>query len=314
MTSITVRTATLDDTAAITAVHTSNVERWQRLLASGAVEDVDRADLNIYERWQYGGPWMSVETCAVHLTHLLRGAGIPVVAELEGRVVGHGEAFAGEEPAPFGKHLQVSVLFVHAEYAGRGVEQALLNHMVAVARELDCQRVCIGNEDAQQFYAGEGWRKLTVVRPVTWLPRTGQVFYQSTPHPSADPAQIKGWSMPLGRGQSARQEWESRWPTLWMAVPQLRDQRVERLKFTAAGGTLFVMYAESIYDQRWAHVYVWAGTPLTGPMVTAINDRAHKLGFRRLSSVVTGESFAFLGSEAEADGPARGVFSIELGK
>ncbi|MBN2469786.1 MAG: hypothetical protein JXN59_03590, partial [Anaerolineae bacterium] len=132
-------------------------------------------------------------------------------------------------------------------------------------------------------------------------------------HPNPDPALIKGWAMPLGRGQSARQEWESRWPALWMAVPQLRDRRVERLKFSVAGGMLFVMYAESIYDPRWASVYVWTGTPFTGPMLTAINDRAHKLGFRRLSSVVVGDSFAFLGAEAEPEGEPQGVFSIELG-
>ncbi len=313
MASILVRTATLDDSVAITAVHTSNVGRWQQLMPSGQVRDVAYGELSLYERWQYGGPWMSVETCAVHLTHLLRGAGIPIVAEIAGQVVGHGEAFSGEEPAPFGKHLQVSVLYVHAEFAGQGVEQALLAHVVATARDLGCQRVCLNNEEARAFYEGEGWRRLAVTRPVSWLPRTGQAFYQSTPHPNPDPGQIKGWAMPLGRGQSARQEWESRWPALWMAVPQLRDRRVERFKFSVAGGTLFVMYAESIYDQRWANVYVWTGTPFTGPMLTAVNDRAHKLGFRRLSSVVVGESLAFLGPDAEPEGEPAGVFCIELG-
>lgn len=309
---IIVRTATLGDTAAITAVHTSNVPRWQRLTAGGQVEDVAYDQLRLYERWQYGGPWMSVETCAVHLTHLRRGAGIPVVAEIDGQVVGHGEAFPGEEPAPFGKHLHISVLYVHADYEGQGVEQALLAHMIATGQELGCQRVCIANPQARAFYEGEHWRTLATTRPVVWPARTGQVFYQTTPHPNPDPTPIHGWSMPLGRGQSARQEWETHWPTLWMAVPELDSRRVERFKFNVAGATLFVIYAESIYEPRWAHVYVWTGTPLTGPMLTAINDKAHKLGFRRLESVVVGDSIAFLGADAQAEGEPQSVYSVEL--
>ncbi|GAB4568825.1 MAG: GNAT family N-acetyltransferase [Anaerolineae bacterium] len=313
MSELMVRIATLDDTAAITAVHTSNVERWQRLTEDGQVLDVTYDDLRIYERWLYGGPWMSVETCAVHLAHLRRGAGIPVVAVLDGRVVGHAEAYPGSEPPPFGQHLHIAVLYVHADYAGRGVEQALLSHMLAQARELGNERVCILSPEAREFYSGEGWRQLAVKRVVSWPAHTGQVFYQATPHSDANPDQIAGWRMPLGRGQSALQEWEMRWPALWDAVPELRARRVERFKFNVAGTSIFVMYEESRFDPRWAHVYVWSNAPFSNPMLTAINDKAHRLGFRRLEATVVGSSFAFLGSEAEAEGEPEGIFSIELG-
>lgn len=78
---IRIRPATLADAAAITAVHCSHVEIWRR---GGKGEPASYASLSLYDRWLHGGPWMSVETCAVHLNRWLR-AGHPVlVAEGEG--------------------------------------------------------------------------------------------------------------------------------------------------------------------------------------------------------------------------------------
>jgi GNAT superfamily N-acetyltransferase len=309
---IIVRTATLDDTGAITGIHTSNTARWQRLTEHGSVEDVPYEQLSVHERWLHGGPWMSIETCAVHISHLRRGAGVPLVAEIDGVVAGYAEVFPGQEGKPFGKHLHVSVLLVHGDHGGQGVEKALLKHCVSLARELALERVCITNAQVRDHYDGDNWRDLVSGRRVMWPARTGQVFYQTTPHPNADPDQIKGWSMPLGRQQCAREEWVTRWPDLWAAIPALHERRVERFKFNVAGSNFFVMYTESRYDPRWASVHVWAGVPFTGPMLTAINDKAHKLGFRRLDSFVLGESLAFLGPDADTEGYHQVVYSIDL--
>lgn len=312
MSEILVRTATLDDTTAITAIHVSNIERWQRLDERGQVQDVPYDRLTLYERWLHGGPWMSVETSAVHMTHLRRGAGIPLVAEIDGEVVAHAEVYHGQEPPPFGEHLHVAVLIVHADHVVRGLEGALLAHIVALGQELACERVCIANPDAQGFYDGEGWRLLSTSQHVSWPARAGLGFYQATPHPPADPAQIAGWMMPLGRGQSARCEWVMRWPDLWAAVPCLYEQHIERLKFTVGGGTIYVIYAESPYDPRRASVYLWMSKPPTGPIITAVNDRAHKLGFRRLETVVFGDHAAILGPDVEEEGVRQELYSIEL--
>lgn len=312
MSQITVRTATLDDAQAITRIHRSNITRWQRLNEQGEVEDVPYEKLSVYERWLHGGPWMSVETCAVHLTHLLRGAGIPLVAAIGKRVLGHGEVFHGVEPPPFGDHLHIAVLYVHAESAGRGLEAALLAHVAALGRELGCQRVCVSHAGAGEFYEGEKWRRLASGQRVEWPARPGQVFYQATPHPQDDPAQIRGLMMPLGRFQNAVQEWVTRWPELWAGVPELHARRVERLKFTVAGASLFVLYAESPYDPRRASVYAWMPTLPGGPVLAAINDRAHKLGFRRLDSYVLDEHLKLLGPEAEPDGYTQELYSLEL--
>ncbi len=320
MSQIIVRTATLDDTAAITAIHASNIARWQRLGENGQVQDVPYEALTIHERWLHGGPWMSLETCAIHLNHLLSltasastlPAGIPLVAEIDGRVLAEAEVFPGNEPPPFGEHLHVGVLYVHAEAAGRGLEQALLAHSVALGKELGCKRVTIANADVRDFSA-EAWQPLARVQRMTWPARTGQVFYQSTPHRAGDPAQIQGWAMPLGRGQSALQEWLMRWPDLWAGVPALRRQRIERLRFSAAGSNFFVLYVESPFDPRLAMVYVWAATVLSGPVLAAISDRAHKLGFRRLETLIRPEQAGSLGPEAETDGITQEIYSVEGG-
>src|SRR5215470_10101384 len=84
---INVRLATLADTTAITDTFKTDVPRWERLDPSGRLSPVPYEDLSLFERWQHGGPWLSVETCAVHLSRLLAGSGIPLVAELDGQVL-----------------------------------------------------------------------------------------------------------------------------------------------------------------------------------------------------------------------------------
>ena len=312
MSEIAVRLATLDDAAAITAIHTSQISRWQRFNERGEVEDLPYEALTLYERWLHGGPWMSIETCAVHLTHLLRGAGMPLVAELDGRVLAEAEVFHGVEPPPFGDHLNVSVLYAHRDHQGQGLGAALLDYILATGRELECERVTVAHVETVDFYERHGLRQVASGQRMNWRARPGQVFYQATPHLEDDPAQIRGWAMPLGRFQSAHQEWVTRWPELWVGVPGLRDQRIERLKFNVAGSDFFVLYAESRYDPRRAAVYVWTPTPFTGPMLTAINDKAHKLGFRRLETYVMAEQAGLLGPDAEPDGYTQDLYSIEL--
>ena len=126
-----VRPATLDDTAAISELHCAQIPVWQRLDENGRVQDVEREALSIYERWQHGGPWMSVETGALHLSHLLHGAGTPLVAEDEGVVVASAVLYEGHEPEPYGRHLSMEHPTVLPDRDGRQI----LNTMLAAARQ-----------------------------------------------------------------------------------------------------------------------------------------------------------------------------------
>jgi len=73
-----IRKATLDDVNGIVDVHTSGEEL---------------SSLSVGERYLRGGPWMSVETCSIHINALLLENQLPAVAELDGRIVGEAEAF-----------------------------------------------------------------------------------------------------------------------------------------------------------------------------------------------------------------------------
>jgi hypothetical protein len=90
-----VRLANLDDTRAISALFRARISVWQRLDARGRVETVDYDSLTLYQRWLHGGAWMSLETGAVFLNHLLLGAGIPLVAVNDGAVAAYAEVYHG---------------------------------------------------------------------------------------------------------------------------------------------------------------------------------------------------------------------------
>ncbi len=90
---ITVRLATLADTAAITEIYKTDVPTWERLDYAGELVPVSYESLSLYERWQHGGPWMSIETCSVHLNRLLAGSGFPLVAEFDGKVLAEAEVY-----------------------------------------------------------------------------------------------------------------------------------------------------------------------------------------------------------------------------
>src|SRR5215207_8880739 len=130
MSDVIVRQAVLGDTAAITALYRSNVPQW----INRERQAVEYESLTIHERWQHGGPWLSLETCAVWMAHLLqKNEGIPLVAEQDGAVVGQAEVFIGQEPEPFGHHINISTIAVHRECHQQGIGTALVKYILQMA-------------------------------------------------------------------------------------------------------------------------------------------------------------------------------------
>ncbi|MCE2472797.1 MAG: hypothetical protein J4G18_13060, partial [Anaerolineae bacterium] len=107
-----VRQATIDDTQKIVDLFTSRVTIWQRLNALGQVENLPYDNLTIYERWLHGGAWLSLETGAIWLSHLLSGNGLAYVVDDHGRILAYSEAFYNRELTPLGTHLHVADLQV----------------------------------------------------------------------------------------------------------------------------------------------------------------------------------------------------------
>lgn len=309
-----VRPATLDDTQAINSLFRSRITTWQRMNAQGQVEDVPYEALTIYERWLHGGPWMSVETGALQLSHLLRGAGIPVVAEVSGQVQGYSEAYHGDEPEPFGDHLHVAHLT--AASADAALYDTIIAYWLEQAAALRCRRVtatCIANDaEARTLYERHGLHSLSRIQRFGLPARTGQVFYKATEHPSASPAQIGGWFMQVGRFSSARQQWETLWPRTWYALPELRSRRAHRLHFSVAGQEAFVFCQQQLYEPRSADVYCWTPKPFSSQVLTAIRDWAHREGYRTLVMAVPDETIKLLGNEAEPDGYVQETYALSL--
>src|SRR5438309_8028897 len=97
---INVRPATLADVPAIVAIHRSDIVTWKRWDTDGQVHLADYADLEPYQRWLNGGPWMDERTYAPYLARLLAldplaiaasnaepgPPGLALVAETDGQV------------------------------------------------------------------------------------------------------------------------------------------------------------------------------------------------------------------------------------
>ncbi|WP_048146981.1 GNAT family N-acetyltransferase [Pyrococcus abyssi] len=146
-----IREATLNDAQGITEVHISDVKipRYE--------------ELSVEERYRYGGPWMSVETCAIHINNLLLHNHPVLVAEENGRILGELEMLISEEMflGKIRKICHVNVLMVHKDYRGKGIGRALMIEAERVARERGCELITVTPEDrAVGFYKKLGYETL----------------------------------------------------------------------------------------------------------------------------------------------------------
>jgi hypothetical protein len=310
-----IRQARLDDTQSISELFRAEIPVWQRMDERGQVEDRPYEGLTIYERWLHGGPWMSVETGAIYLSHLLRGAGITLVAEADGHILGYAEAYLGSEPTPFGRHLHLAYLRARADRA-EAVKSELIERLRVLARERRCERFTVGfshyDHAAAEFYSDFGMQCLARIGSYVLSAQTGQSFYKTTEHPTADPQQIDGWHMTVGRVESARQHWETLWPRLWDAIEEIATRETHRLHFSAAGQEAFLCCQQQLYDLRSADIYCWSPKPLTTQLLTAIRDWAHRSGYRQLIFAVPEATVKLLGPSAEATPYQQDIYAVDL--
>src|SRR5262249_20846841 len=197
-------------------------------------------------------------------------AGIPLVAELDGQVLAEAEVYESLEPPPFGHHVNLSVIVVHANHLRRGLGTALINYIVEMARLMKCERVTVSHAEAQDFYIKQGFRHTLTGRRVRIPSAQGRAFYQSTDLADHSPDQIKGWLMPLGRYQSSRQEWEKLFPQQWAAgIPELQEASAAHLKLTVAGQNAVVFLREAD-EPGDVNLSCWTPRQLTNPLLTAM--------------------------------------------
>jgi len=157
---ISIRMATLDDVKGIVDVHRSDVSKWYKIVNGKRVE-ARYEELNVIERWMLGGPWMSIETCAIHINHLLTSGQYPLVAVVEDKIVGELELYIGKDKGPLGKTAFIDIMWVHKDYRGKGVGKSLVNKALEIARKNNCDTISVWPEKkAIAFYKKVGLDKV----------------------------------------------------------------------------------------------------------------------------------------------------------
>ncbi len=288
-----IRQANLDDTQTISDLFRAGVARWQRMDSQGLVEDLPYDALTIYERWLHGGAWMSVETAAIWLSHLLRVGVLPYLLEDVKGVQAYAELYPGTEPQPFGTHTHMGALITRT--VGDEAQAAALETLFEHLRGTVTVSQPAYDETAVSFYKRYGFDEINRVKTVRMSAQGGTVgFYKVAEHLNADLSQIDSWQMPIGRSQNARQHWETLWPQLWQGVPQIIERRTHRQRFDVAGQSAFVCVQQELYNPRAAAVFCWTPKPLTSQLLNAIRDWSYKQGYRTLTMTVPDNLLALL--------------------
>lgn len=312
MTEPVIRNAQLDDTRYISDLFRTPVTTWQRLDPDGRVQDVTYEALSLYERWLHGGPWMSVETAAIWLNHLLKRGNVVYVAVQAGEIVGYLEAYPGNEPAPFGRHLHVA----HLVAPDQDIKDTLMRKLRERATDGDFDRFTTAfsayDDDARTYYERFGMQRIERTQQYTIAAQTGQGFYKVTEHPNPNPEQINGWRMTIGRQQSARQHWETLWPRLWEVIPEIRERRTHRLSFNAAGQTAFLFCQQQLYAPRTVDVCCWSPKALKTQLITALRDWAHREDYRSLRLSLSDESTRVLPDDTENAPQQQDVYAVDV--
>jgi GNAT superfamily N-acetyltransferase len=302
---ITVRRAVPADVPAIVAIHCSDIVTWKRWDDDGQPRLANYADLEPYQRWLNGGPWMDTATYAPYLARLLAPdrAGIALVAELDGDVRAMAEAWLGAEPTPFGRNLNLSVIYTLRGYAGRGLGSALMAELEAAAMLAGCENFMVSHAEASGFYAKHGLERLETWRRARLRARASHTQYTAEPFIPGDYAAIRGWAMPIGRYQSARQEWERVQPGAEPRFEAWRDLRQVNVRLEVRGAPALLRLEEVPRERGVADVHLWApGAGLSRQLISAIRDQAAQAGFREMMCFVAEAALPQLGVDWHDDG------------
>ncbi|HEY3421651.1 MAG TPA: GNAT family N-acetyltransferase [Methanocellaceae archaeon] len=198
-----IRLARLEDTADITAVHCSYTDKWTRTI-DAETDAVPYDSLSIAERWGFGGPWMSVETCAIHLNNMLLKRHHPLVALTGDRLAGETELFIGREGEQFGKNAHVGLLYVAKGCTGKGIGRAMLEKAVSIAAENNCDSITVASKPSTiGFYEACGFKRSGTLVEVEALTKKYDVKTDPISGQFNDSAFAWGMSMPVGRYQSS---------------------------------------------------------------------------------------------------------------
>jgi GNAT superfamily N-acetyltransferase len=282
-----VRQALLKDAQGITQVYRSLISRWTAINTDGSRVEAEYDDLSLYQRWQHGGAWLSVETCSVWTGHLLQHSdGIPLVVEQDGEIVGHAEVFIAHEADPYGEHINISTLCVRQDVQHQGIGRALVTYIEEMAQVLGCRQVTAAYAEPAAFWIKIGFEPLQARQRIRLPAMEGRVFYKARDLNEDTPDQIRGWFMPLGRFQNAREEWERMYWLMWNGVPELVEAQWHRLFIDLTGQPSILHLHQHDDDPATVTARLWTKYAPTSHIISAVRDRAARLGYQQITTLV----------------------------
>ena len=171
-----VRRAEKRDIPAIVEVNCSDVERWYHFTPRGRAEPASYEELSSWERVMHGGPWMDEAALSDYWRRMERLGVIPLVAELEGKVVGHLDVIFCKDPV-LGEYFYLDVLMIHRSYRRRGVARALINAAEDLAKDRGFRKLVVQPEDYEGpsglTYRSLGFRREWEVAVLSLTPKNG---------------------------------------------------------------------------------------------------------------------------------------------
>ncbi len=277
-----IRKATLDDVKAIVSVHTAGE---------------DLSGLSVKQRYLRGGPWMSVETCSVHINNLLLEGQLPVVAELDGKIVGEAEVLFSEEPlgGKLRRIAHLDVIEVHPDFRRRGIGRALIGFLGEVAKGKEAEFITTQpDEEALGFYRKLGFDEIfyegLLVEIQTGEFEPGEIKpLRYFPWESVKPLELVA-----GRFQSSYSMWFSRFRDIFAGIQEL-------IEAGKAGGSHYALKSLPGRPGK-AALFLWGSKE---DIPTAI-ARAGELGFEKVLTVLDGETAESLGAEKKGKVPIIG--------
>jgi GNAT superfamily N-acetyltransferase len=312
---IVVRPARADDAPAVSLIHRSDIIAWKSWDADGSYRWTPYQDLAPYQRWMNGGPWMDEGLCRRHIEHMSGGSRLALVAELDGAVCAEAEVYLGEEPPPFGRNLNLSVLYTRRGFTGFGIGTALMRSVFDLARERRCETLSVSSASAPDFYSRFGlarwqrWGWLTL----PGLPRN--TVYQRAACELAPAALPAGWGIALGGIGSAAQMWDRLDPDERPVPDEAPVQLPMAFDLTARSGRerARVVLEPRPHALSVPTAYLW--TPegrLTPRLWAVLRDCTVRLGFGEIHTWANRERPADVPACARWEEEAREVWGLRL--
>ena len=284
---IRIRKASLLDYSDIWQVHASDIDQW--VDSQGQVDLATFRQTSMAERWLKGGPWMSPETCAIHLNALLLAGQTPLVAARGARILGEIELFLGEDASFGGLSLNISVLYAHRSARGQGVGSALLNETIRRAKVFGCRAVSVysPSPDAERLYRRVGlqeeYEQSMLTLPTSLLAKATESCLQPVDWPETYQP-LSNLDLWVGSYQSGIQCWQQ---LLWALEPGLYalplkpiTKQMVLAADTPASGKAYLCL-RPLGNGEQAQAYIWSESPDLN-LVAAALAWAGRLGIRQL--------------------------------